>query len=186
MSSFTSPLLKPNLYLERLEDVDFRQLAQKGIVHYCLDVDNTILTHDSNEVPPSLCDLIDTARSKGYIKSICLISNVILGIGRTQRLAYIAEQLGIPHYYPALLFQRKPNPKPFLWAMEVMRSEPATTAVIGDQIFSDILGGNRLGMYTILIKPKGKDHWTTRLSGKRQRERQILARLYPSRLDDIT
>ncbi len=59
----------------------------------------------------------------------------------------------------------------------MMNSQPENTAIIGDQIFTDVLGGKRLGLYTILVRPLGEDHWTTRLTGRRRREIRILKRL---------
>lgn len=59
----------------------------------------------------------------------------------------------------------------------MMEAQPAQTAIIGDQLFTDIAGGNKLGLYTILVRPLGPDHWSTRLSGRRLREARILRAL---------
>jgi len=54
---------------------------------------------------------------------------------------------------PAIHRALKPRKRAFKEAMELMELSPLETAVIGDQIFTDIYGGNRLGLYAILVKP---------------------------------
>lgn len=169
----TNILLRPSLSVSRFVDVDFEALAAQGIVNYCLDVDNTLVPQFSTELAPGVFKVLEHARARGHVHHVCLISNVIWGAHKVRRLARIAELLGIPDYYPAMFFDKKPGTRPFLWALERMNARPGNTGVIGDQIFSDVLGGNRLGLYTILVRPLGGDHWTTALSGRRLREKRL-------------
>ncbi|MDD3705135.1 MAG: HAD hydrolase-like protein [Clostridiaceae bacterium] len=74
---------------------------------------------------------------------------------------------------PAVYKAIKPSKTAFRRAMKLMNSVPANTAVIGDQIFTDVLGGNRLGLYTILVAPiSDKEFIWTRII--RKLERHIL------------
>lgn len=167
----------PDLYCHNIADVPFASLAQKNIVNICLDVDNTLAKRDSLLVDYKTIKALDKARRNGHIKNICIVSNIIWGHSREERVRKIAEQLEIEHYFAARFWERKPGAKPFLEAMRMMNSQPENTAIIGDQIFTDVLGGKRLGLYTILVRPLGEDHWTTRLTGRRRREIRILKRL---------
>ncbi|MEW6280903.1 MAG: HAD hydrolase-like protein [Candidatus Eremiobacterota bacterium] len=168
-------LLLPCLRVPRLAELEFSRLADRGIVYYCLDVDNTVARVGSWEPAPGVGEALAPARAAGFVRDACLLSNVILGAARIRRLDHLAAMLGIRHAYAARFWDRKPSPRPFRWAMQRMSSDPATTAVVGDQLHTDILGGNRLGLYTVLVKPLGPDHWTTRLTGRRRRERALLA-----------
>jgi HAD superfamily phosphatase (TIGR01668 family) len=74
---------------------------------------------------------------------------VVTNAASTKRVQPVAEHLGIPWIIRAA----KPLPRGYRHAMGLLGTTPATTAMIGDQVFTDILGGNRLGLYTILVDP---------------------------------
>ncbi|MCD6309669.1 MAG: HAD hydrolase-like protein, partial [Candidatus Eremiobacteraeota bacterium] len=77
-------------------------------------------------------------------------------------------------YVCAELFFQKPSPKPFKEAMKKISRPPSSFMMIGDQIFTDILGANRLGIYTILVKPLGADSWASKIIPRRFLERYYL------------
>ncbi len=54
---------------------------------------------------------------------------------------------------PGLSKANKPSRRAFLQALDLLGSRPEQAAMIGDQVFTDVLGGNRLGLYTILVVP---------------------------------
>ena len=81
---------------------------------------------------------------------MCLVSN-----NKKDRVSNFGRILGVP----ALSKARKPRRRAFREAMRIMNTRPETTAVIGDQIFTDVLGGNRLGLYTILVVPLSKQEF---------------------------
>ena len=86
----------------------------------------------------------------------CLLSNSVL----SRRVERVAQIFGCPNIRKA----QKPRPDGFHRAMKAMGTTPATTAVIGDQMFTDILGGNRVGLYTIMVEPLAKGEFVyTRL-----------------------
>ena len=150
-------------------------MAARGIVNACLDVDNTLLPQTAEFVDPALVRHLLDARERGWIKNLCIISNVIWKNGsRGARLERICQSLDIPLYYAASFWTRKPTQHPFRCALEVMKASPSETAMIGDQIYADVVGGNRMGLYTILLKPISPDHWTTRIIGRRLREHLLL------------
>lgn len=163
--------LRPDLYYSAFWKIDFDKLQQMGIYNLIIDVDSTIAHTDSDDVESEAADALFTALSKGF--KICLVSNAITGKCKEKRVAKMAEQFNIP-YVAANFFNRKPNSKPFLKGLSFMKAQPKHTAVIGDQIFTDVLGGNRMGMTTILVKPLGPVHWTTVFLLRRYREMRIL------------
>lgn len=170
-------LLRPNQYCRDLSCIDFAELSNRGIRYFCIDLDNTLAFRNGIHALPHIAEALDRARRDGYIEDICVVSNIICGKKRRLRVQNIANELNINRYYAATFWDRKPSPKPFQSAMTMMGSTPENTACIGDQLFTDILGGNRLGLYSILVEPLGNDHWTTRLTGRRRREKRILEKL---------
>jgi len=97
-----------------------------------------------------------------------LVSN-----SRSRRVRIIAEQLNLP----AVVRAGKPALSAFRKGMKILGTKPEETVLVGDQIFTDVLGGNLAGVYTILVNPlPGKDFVGTRLI-TRPLERLVLARL---------
>lgn len=153
------PLLVPDRFYTSLLDVDFHALESR--THLILDIDNTLLGTFESAVDPAVVTLFNTLREEGVITGICLVSNVGIATSRrTERVKRLASDLRAEYVF-AYGWHVKPHPRPFLRAMDKMYATPEKTVVIGDQIFTDIRGGNELGMYTILVKPIGRDRWVT-------------------------
>ncbi|MGM9997943.1 MAG: YqeG family HAD IIIA-type phosphatase [Candidatus Bruticola sp.] len=167
----------PDLYCSSVADIPFAQLADLQKVNICLDVDNTLALRSSSVIDARAAQALAEAKHNGYINEICIVSNIIWGRAREERVRLIAQQIGTEHYVAARFWERKPGAKPFLSAMRMMNAKPENTAIIGDQIFTDIAGGKKLGLYTVLVRPLGDDHWTTFITGRRRREKKILCRL---------
>lgn len=164
----------PDLVLPSVLEVPFQELASRGIVNYVFDVDNTLLPQFSQVVSAKVVFRLQEARRQGWIRRACLLSNAMFGSERQLRLERIGQQLGIPEIFAADFWSRKPHPVGFHWAMERMNSTASTTAIVGDQMYSDIVGGNRTGLFTILVTPPGPDHWSTGLVLRRWREWLVL------------
>src|SRR5690606_23163974 len=113
-----------------------RKLGISGMI---LDLDNTLMAWDRDEVPAKAVKWVNTAKEKGF--SLCIASNAT-----GSRVAHISETLGIPAISKAV----KPRKKPFRKALEILKLPPEQVAVVGDQVFTDVLGGNRMQLYTIL------------------------------------
>ncbi len=89
-----------------------------------------------------------------------------------RRIAYFRAELNLP----GLSRANKPSRRAFLQALALLNSRPETTAMIGDQVFTDVLGGNRLGLFTILVVPLcDRDFFLTRIA--RVFERWVLRML---------
>lgn len=156
-------LLRPHLYVRHLEDIPLSQLAEKGIRGLIIDLDNTVTEWNSNFIRENVRAWF--AELPKYNLKPCLVSNNSHG-----RVRQVADQLGVPFISKA----GKPRRQAFRKAMELLGLEPKATAVIGDQIFTDVLGGNRLRLLTILVVPLNKKEFIgTRLM--RQLEKLVLS-----------
>ncbi len=157
-------ILLPDLVLESVFDIDLKALTRRGIAGILIDIDNTLVHWEESWMKQEFIDWIKLAE-KDF--KLCLVSNSL-----GQRAQSFAELLGIPAVGRAL----KPLNRAFLQAMALVGLEPVETAVIGDQLFTDILGGNRLNLYTILVNPlSSREFVTTRFV--RRLERLVLRRL---------
>lgn len=148
-----------------LVDVDLDRLKQNGYRGIILDLDNTLLPWAGDEIDQAVIGWVRRAKAAGF--ELCLTSNAL-----RSRVDRARQALGIPAIAGAI----KPRKKPFRQAMKVLGTEPTETVVIGDQLFTDILGGNRMQLYTILIDPMASEEMAaTKLI--RRIERRIIRRL---------
>jgi len=146
-------LLTPTWVVETINDVDPKALKAKGIAAIITDLDNTLVPWRRYEIAPAVIEWLAKLEIEGI--KICIASNTM----HTRRLKQLAEVMGIPFVDRV----RKPWVGGFLRSMEAMGSDLANTAVFGDQIFTDVLAGNQLGLKTILLRPplsKEEFFWT--------------------------
>lgn len=135
-------LLCPDLYINSVFDLEPGFLKQKGIKGVILDLDNTLVPWNNNDINKALGEWFKSFEDYGI--RMCIVSN-----NKKRRVSTFGEKIGLPAIHKA----RKPRKKSFIKGMKILKTNPSNTAVIGDQIFTDILGGNRLGLYTILVIP---------------------------------
>ncbi len=105
------------------------------------DVDNTLVPHDA-PADDQARQLFKRLKTMGM--ESCLASN-----NKEPRVRKFAEDVGTKYIYKA----GKPKRKGYQKAMEKMKTRPEETIVVGDQIFTDIWGANRTGLYSILVDP---------------------------------
>ncbi len=135
-------LFQPKQRSELIQDLDLRGLKAHGIKGLILDLDDTIVPRKVNNISPEIMAWVKKAKEDF---PVCIVSNSIL---RPHKVLGFAKTLGVP----ALALAFKPLPFGFWWAFKTLKTRPKETAIIGDQIFSDILGGNLLGLHTVLVK----------------------------------
>lgn len=164
----------PDLAVPRFENIDFSKVLTGPRRYLCLDLDNTLITQYGMDFAPQVLEKLEEIRSWDQLKDICLVSNVIFPGRRVSRLRVLADKLKIKNVVPCYFFGRKPKPAPYRKALSLMNSQPEETVFVGDQIFTDIVGANRLGFYTIwLMDRMSADHWTTKMTGRRKKEDKI-------------
>ncbi len=136
-------LLTPSLVVNSVKEVDPRALKAQGIIAIITDLDNTLVPWRHYEIAPAVIEWLARLEVEGIC--ICIASNTI----HTERLRQLADTMGIDFVDRV----RKPWTDGFKRAMQKMGSDSKNTAVFGDQIFTDTLCGNRLGLMTILLRP---------------------------------
>ena len=157
--------LKPNEYVTSIYHIDVKALADRGIRGILTDLDNTLVAWNSPQATPKLVAWLSHVKNLGF--RVMILSN-----NEEARVRSFAEPLGIPCIAPA----RKPRTVNFHKALAQMNVSAGETAMVGDQLFTAVLGGNRAGLYTILVQPIHSKEWIgTKLN--RIAERFVLARL---------
>jgi HAD superfamily phosphatase (TIGR01668 family) len=159
-------LVTPHYRVHRVEELTPARLRQWKLGALLLDVDCTLSRYHQDEAPPLVAAWVEELRLAGV--RLCLVSN-----GGGPRIRQFARRLRTPCVSMAM--------KPFPWglraAMDTIRSLPLETAIVGDQIFADVMAGRLAGIRAILVDPihPEEEPWFTRL--KRLPERAVLARL---------
>jgi HAD superfamily phosphatase (TIGR01668 family) len=136
------PLLKPDLYVRSVGAIDLDALRSEGVSALLVDLDNTLLPRDTSEFTPEALSFASRVRESGM--RACLVSN-----NWHARVHSAAEELGFDLVPRAL----KPLPFAFRRALRLLGAAPGEAAVIGDQLFTDVLGGNLAGARTVLVSP---------------------------------
>lgn len=135
-------LLKPTVSVERVTDITPKLLRAMGVDTLLLDIDNTLAAHDSPEPFPGSVAWSNKLREEGF--QIIIVSN-----NYADRVGPFAEKYDLPYLCRAF----KPLPSGYHRAAAVLHAKRRKTVVIGDQIFTDVLGANLSGMKSILLMP---------------------------------
>jgi len=144
-------------------------LKKKNIKGILLDLDNTIIRRDADGFTPEVAEWFSGLRGEGFKMGI--VSN-----NSRKRVEAVAGSMSLPAVHRAV----KPYIGSFRRALKMLGTSAGETALVGDQIFTDILGGNLTGLYTILVVPmKGREFLGTRLF-TRPLEKILLARIKKS------
>jgi len=145
--------LRPDAQAQTLADVSIDDLCASGAQGVIVDLDNTLVGYRQMHLPPDHEAWLERARERGL--RLVLLSNNF-----PERVGAVAQAAGIACVPSAL----KPLPGAFRRAMALLGTPPAQTVVIGDQLFTDVLGAKLLGMRTILTEPLVEaDFATTRI-----------------------
>lgn len=136
-------LLCPRMIVERVQDMDLEALWMQGFRGLIFDLDNTLVSWRRWNLTPAVKEWIDKAQLLGF--RVCILSNCRIG----RRVARFSRLAGIP----AIPKAKKPRKRWFQQALELIGTCVEDTIVVGDQVFTDVLGGNRMGLYTILVLP---------------------------------
>lgn len=157
-------ILYPNQHFEKVEQISNQFLKENKIKALILDVDNTLIDYKRN-LAPSVIQWAKELKEQGI--KLYILSNT----NHKEKVEEVAQKLEIPYRNLA----KKPFKSGFLKVQKELQEKPENIAVVGDQIFTDVIGGNRCNMYTILVEPiHPKDFWYT--AWKRPLENKIKER----------
>ena len=153
----------PAQHVKSIYEINPQDLKNKGIKGTITDLDNTLVEWDRPLATPELITWFEEMK-RNDIK-VTIVSN-----NKEVRVKAFADPLNIPFIFRA----KKPMTKAFKHAVELMGIQKEQAVVIGDQLLTDVFGGNRSGFHTILVVPVAQtDGWATKLN--RRIERRILA-----------
>lgn len=139
-------LLLPTVAVETLLDVTPELLASMGVDTVLLDVDNTLAYHGSQEPFPGTVEWTHELRHRG-------LRVIILSNNFAKRVAPFAAKYDLPF----LSFSIKPLPIAYFRALHKLGARREQAVVIGDQIFTDVVGANLSRMKSILLTPRGEE-----------------------------
>lgn len=142
-------------------EIPFEMYYQKGYRGVLFDVDNTLVEHDQPATARAV-ELFEYLRELGF--QTCVISN-----NKDYRVKPFADAVQTTYVYKA----GKPSPNGYQEGMKRMGTTPENTLFVGDQIFTDVWGANRAGIYSILVKQIAK-HEEIQIVLKRKLEKIVL------------
>lgn len=154
--------LYPTQMLDSVYELPIEELKEAGIKGVIFDIDNTLVPYDVAEPTKKVLDLFKMLQDMGF--KITLVSN-----NTEDRVIKFNKQLKVFALHKA----QKPLRKNFTRALALMGCKESEAIIVGDQIFTDIYGGNRAGLQTYLVSPiSDKDEWQVKL--KRHLEKYVL------------
>ena len=158
-------LLTPNMQVRKITDITIEMLRKNNIKGMILDVDNTLI--DLDRVPlEGIKEWIDYMKNEGI--KFCIASNSL----KKDKIEKVAKMLDIPYVH----FSVKPTKIGLKKAKQILGIENSKNiAEVGDQLFTDVLGTNRMKMFSILTEPLCEEK--VKINNlKRKLEKRVLRR----------
>lgn len=145
-------ILYPNALLNSVKEITIEFLQKNKIKALILDVDNTLIDYQKN-LDESIVKWAKEIRGQGI--KLYILSNT----NNKEKVESVSKKIGIPY----INFAKKPLKFGFKKVQKELKEDSKNIAVVGDQIFTDVLGGNRCNMFTILVEPiDRKEFWYTK------------------------
>ncbi len=144
-------LYKPDIYKRNIYDINYKRLKSIGIKCILFDLDNTLVPYYKSKPSRKLKDFIEKLKSMGF--KIIIFSN-----SSKKRLTPFKRVLEVD----CSASSRKPSEKKFRKVLVEYKFDQSEVCIIGDQIMTDVFGGNRIGILTIFVNPISKNEpiWT--------------------------
>lgn len=134
--------LLPNEFVQTVFEITPEKLQKLGIKGVITDLDNTLIEWNRADATEEIAAWMKMMEDAG-IKVIVASNN------NEERVKVFAEPLGIPYIYRA----KKPLGAAYIAAMKQIRLKNNEVAMVGDQLLTDVMGANRLKLYTFLVRP---------------------------------
>lgn len=144
---FIRKYFMPNLNIKNINELNIKLLKKKGIKNIIFDLDQTLVYYRTDKMPDIIKNKFKTLKKEF---TCCAVSNYNNDSKkRINREKSFSKKYSLPIIHSKY---KKPNPLPYLQCMKLMKSHIDNTAMIGNSNLGDIIGANKLGLYTILIK----------------------------------
>lgn len=157
------PICKPDLIKRRITDITVDELTAMHIKAMLLDVDNTLTTHDSQVLTDAVRHWLDTMKEAGF--ALMIVSNA-----REERVKPFADNIGLPFEFRA----KKPLGCGFSRAVKRLNLSKKDCMVIGDQLFTDLLGAKWSGIRVAQVMPIELEYGKPFMMFKRRLERVLM------------
>jgi len=132
----------PDRMVGEIYDLSLSELASEGVKAILCDLDDTLTPYYDTTTHPRLEAWIEEVKAAGI--KLCILSN-----GKKDRILPMCNQLGLV----CLPMSCKPLPFGYIRALRKLGLKRKELVCIGDQIFTDVLGGNLMGIRTVLVEP---------------------------------
>lgn len=136
----------PDMYQKSIYHIDYDKLLDDGIKCILFDLDNTCVPYKDKEPNKKLIELFETLKDMEF--KLIIFSNAT-----KRRILPFKKILNVD----CLAKAGKPGKKNFIKILKLFNYDLSEVAIIGDQLYKDILGGNRVGIKTILVNPMSLD-----------------------------
>ena len=145
-------LLYPKFYYKNVQSIDLEELYKLGIRGIILDVDNTLIYY-KRFMPEKIKIWVEEAKSKSF--KICILSNS----NKKDKISKVAVDLDIKY----LMAAKKPIKSGYKKALKLLDLPAESCVAIGDQVFTDVIGANRMNIVSIYVEPiNKKEYWYTK------------------------
>lgn len=145
-------VLFPDMYYKNVQSIDLMDLEKRNIKGIAIDVDNTLIDYAQN-LSNEVIEWINKVKNAGY--KICILSNS----NNKNKVKKVADTLKLTY----IMVAKKPCKSGFKKAIKLLDLPNENIAVIGDQVFTDVLGANRMNMTSIYVEPiNTKEYWYTK------------------------
>lgn len=131
----------PKEWVDSTYEIDWESWKKQGKKGVIFDIDNTLVPHGAPADERALA-LFSQLHSLGF-------QTLLLSNNKEPRVKSFAEQVQSPYIYKA----GKPGVKNYNRAVEKMGLRKEDVLFVGDQLFTDVYGANRAGIYGILVRP---------------------------------
>src|SRR5213595_444639 len=132
----------PDEHVKSVLDITPDELKTRGIKGIITDLDNTLVEWDRPQAPPQLVTWFENMKNNHIL--VTIVSN-----NKENRVKSFSD----PHKIPFIFRAKKPLGRAFHQAIKQMGITKEEAVVIGDQLLTDVFGGNRSGFHTILVVP---------------------------------
>ncbi|HSH18117.1 MAG TPA: HAD-IA family hydrolase [Candidatus Saccharimonadales bacterium] len=161
LSNIKATGLAPDYFADSVRDIDFALLRSKGVRYLVLDVDHTLTFYNTLDIDPETAAYLLNQKEQGRLDGIYIASN------SRRDLTPIAGALEAVIIRPSRFKRRKPRTRFFSRIIETIGCKPEEAVMVGDKLVMDVWGGNRAGMYTVLVTPLGRDMLFDRIIQRR-------------------
>ena len=131
----------PRVMAERVTDLSAKWLTRQGVQLLMLDFDNTLIPYTTNEPTKAVLQWLVSVRQAGIV--VCVVSN-----SRKRRVQDFCEKYGLA----CVTHANKPGKQGIRRCMALFSARPEQSMLVGDQIYTDVLGANRCGVRSVLVR----------------------------------